>query len=363
MASALVAGAGIGFGSVTAGADPSPPSRASDLAHYKELTTKTEKVQEAYLEAQHDLKQKRAELDAANAELAAARKHERQAEQKVHAERARIDELSAASLEGAGLAKLSTVLGGQSARDFVQRKEAVHWLATSNKHMLAEVTRAETRAEHAKAQAATATHHAKHAKASAKKLRDSLAKRKKALKHKIARVQQALDKLPEHARKKLSAPGDEGKYVPARTSGQRAGSSGKDAGSAGKDAFVGPPGAAGKVIKAALAKRGDPYHWGADGPSAFDCSGLVQYAYSKAGISLPHSSAAQYQHGTSVARGDWKPGDLLFYGSSPSTIHHVAIYVGNGKVVHAPTAGEPVKVVPAPNGAGSDYYGAKRIIH
>jgi cell wall-associated NlpC family hydrolase len=384
MASALVAGAGIGFGSVTAGADPSPPSRASDLAHYKELTTKTEKVQEAYLKAQYDLKQKRAELDAATAKLAAARKHERQAEQKVHAERARIDKLSAASLEGAGLAKLSTVLGGQSAQDFVQRKEAVQWLATSNKHMLGEVRRAETRAEHANAHATTATHQAEHAKTSAKKLRDSLAKRKKALKHKIARVQQALDTLPAPARKKLSAPGDEGKYVPAHTSGQHAGSSGEhqgsagqdagpsgehqgsagqDAGSSGKDAFVGPPGAAGKVIKAALAKRGDPYRWGADGPSAFDCSGLVQYAYSKAGISLPHSSAAQYQHGTPVARGDWKPGDLLFYGSSPSSIHHVAIYVGNGKVVHAPTAGEPVKVVPAPNGAGSNYYGAKRIVH
>jgi cell wall-associated NlpC family hydrolase len=357
VAAALVAGAGAGIGSVTAGADPVPHSNSSsELQHYKELATKTEKVQEAYLTAQHDLKQKRHELHAANAKLATAHKHGKQAEQKVAAERSRVDELSAASLEGAQLSKLSTLLGGQSAHDLVQRHEAMGWLASSNQRMLNEMTRASRQAQHAKQEAAHAQRRATAAEDAAVTLRDSLAKRKKVLSGKIAKAKEALEKLSAPAKKKLSEPGDQGTFVPAHEAAQ-------DAGSSEKDTFVGPAGTAGDVIKAALAKRGDPYRWGADGPGAFDCSGLVQYAYAKAGISMPHSSAAQYQRGTPVARGAWKPGDLLFYGSGPSAIHHVAIYVGNGEVVHAPNAGEPVKVVPAPNGAGSDYYGAKRIVH
>ena len=78
-------------------------------------------------------------------------------------------------------------------------------------------------------------------------------------------------------------------------------------------------------------------------------------------MSLPHSSRMQYTYGKPVASGQWVAGDLLFYGRSASSIHHVAIFIGNGKIVHASTSGVPVKVVPV-SGAGSDYFGAKRIV-
>jgi cell wall-associated NlpC family hydrolase len=96
------------------------------------------------------------------------------------------------------------------------------------------------------------------------------------------------------------------------------------------------------AVNTALAQVGDPYVWGAGGPDAFDCSGLTQYAYSAAGISLPHSSRMQAGMGAPVSVSQLQPGDLLFYYSPTS---HVAMYIGNGQMVHASTSGSPVKVV------------------
>ena len=104
----------------------------------------------------------------------------------------------------------------------------------------------------------------------------------------------------------------------------------------------GGSGAARAAVQTALAQVGDPYVWGAGGPNAFDCSGLTQYAYAAAGISLPHSSRMQSQMGTAVTRAQLQPGDLLFY---YSPVSHVSMYIGNGQMVHASTSGVPVKVV------------------
>jgi cell wall-associated NlpC family hydrolase len=104
---------------------------------------------------------------------------------------------------------------------------------------------------------------------------------------------------------------------------------------------VAASGAAGTAVAAAMAKRGSPYVWAAAGPSSFDCSGLVQYAYAAAGVSLPHSSRAQASMGRAVSRGDLQPGDLIAFGSP---VYHIGIYIGNGQMVHAPTSGDVVKV-------------------
>jgi cell wall-associated NlpC family hydrolase len=79
----------------------------------------------------------------------------------------------------------------------------------------------------------------------------------------------------------------------------------------------------------------------------FDCSGLTQYAYAQAGISIPRNSRAQYAALPKVSAGNLQPGDLVFWASNPgnpSTIHHVAIYLGNDQVVQAPESGDVVKV-------------------
>ena len=103
-----------------------------------------------------------------------------------------------------------------------------------------------------------------------------------------------------------------------------------------------PGGGAQTAVNTAMAQLGAPYVWAASGPNSFDCSGLVQYAYAAAGISLPHSSSMQARAGTAVSRSQLQPGDLIaFY----SPVSHIGIYIGNGMMVHAPTSGDVVKTV------------------
>jgi cell wall-associated NlpC family hydrolase len=116
-----------------------------------------------------------------------------------------------------------------------------------------------------------------------------------------------------------------------------------EAGTASASAAVAAPTAAAQAaVNTALAQVGKPYAWGAAGPGSYDCSGLAQYAYKAAGISLPHSSRTQSTMGTPVSKANLKPGDLVFF---YSPVSHVAVYIGNGQIVHASTAGQPVKVI------------------
>ncbi len=91
----------------------------------------------------------------------------------------------------------------------------------------------------------------------------------------------------------------------------------------------------------AMSKVGSPYRYGASGPNAFDCSGLVSWAFKKAGKSLPRTSRAQSKVGTPVSRDQLQPGDLVFF---YKPVSHVGIYLGDGKVLHASTRKSPVKI-------------------
>ncbi|MFF9345333.1 transglycosylase SLT domain-containing protein [Streptomyces sp. NPDC014773] len=133
---------------------------------------------------------------------------------------------------------------------------------------------------------------------------------------------------------------------------------------------------AGIAVESAKRMLGKPYSWGggnAQGPSTgiccspngssgertvgFDCSGLVLYAYAQAGINMPRTAAEQYRVSEPVT-GKFRPGDLVFYGSSPSTIHHVAIYVGGGWIIEAPRPGANVRY--SPMDTMPDLYGVAR---
>jgi cell wall-associated NlpC family hydrolase len=100
--------------------------------------------------------------------------------------------------------------------------------------------------------------------------------------------------------------------------------------------------AAQTAVNTALAQVGDRYVYGATGPNSFDCSGLTSFSYKAAGISLPRTSKAQSTFGTPVSKGNLQPGDLvLFY----SPVSHVAMYIGNGQIVHALNSSKPVQVM------------------
>jgi cell wall-associated NlpC family hydrolase len=100
-------------------------------------------------------------------------------------------------------------------------------------------------------------------------------------------------------------------------------------------------GGASAVVNYAMAQVGRPYCYGGAGPSCFDCSGLTMRAWAQAGVSLPHSSAAQYGVGRHVSASELQPGDLIFY---YSPISHVSIYIGNGQRVSATHTGDYVRV-------------------
>ena len=107
------------------------------------------------------------------------------------------------------------------------------------------------------------------------------------------------------------------------------------------------PGGEGTLaVQAALTRIGSPYSWGGSGPSQFDCSGLVMWAFQQAGISLPHSSQALARGGQPVEMSQMQPGDVVNYYSDAS---HSAIYIGDGMMVHASTYGTPVRVAPVNN--------------
>lgn len=97
------------------------------------------------------------------------------------------------------------------------------------------------------------------------------------------------------------------------------------------------------ILSAAASRLGSPYVWGATGPNAFDCSGFTGWSYAQAGISLPRVSQAQASAGTRVSIDQLAPGDLvLYYGG----LSHIAIYAGNGQIIHAPSTGSVVSYAP-----------------
>jgi len=115
----------------------------------------------------------------------------------------------------------------------------------------------------------------------------------------------------------------------------------------GQSSTLAAPQAVSVAIRYALDQVGKPYVWGATGPDSYDCSGLVQSSYAMAGVALPRTSREQARVGTAVDLPDLLPGDLLFWAYNPSdlsTVHHVAMYLGDGKIVQAPQPGEFVEV-------------------
>jgi cell wall-associated NlpC family hydrolase len=99
------------------------------------------------------------------------------------------------------------------------------------------------------------------------------------------------------------------------------------------------------AVQAALAELGTPYLWGGEGPGGFDCSGLVQFAYARAGFALPRTAQEQYDATVHVAEAtSVLPGDLVFFGSGPRGVEHVGIALGDGRMVDAPHTGAVVRI-------------------
>ncbi len=112
-----------------------------------------------------------------------------------------------------------------------------------------------------------------------------------------------------------------------------------------------------RAVQIAAKELGVPYRYGGSSPSGFDCSGLVAYVYGKLGVDLPHNAAAQFKYGRPVTTSQLAPGDLVFFHG----LGHVGLYIGNGKIIHAPSSGRRVEVQSLGVRSGS-VEGARRLV-
>jgi cell wall-associated NlpC family hydrolase len=342
------------LGAVVAGhvqADPADDA----LAKLNALSRQAEQTTEAMHSAQLDLNNKLAVQQAADAKHTADAAAVESAKSQLATFQSSVDKLAAAQYMGGrtdGLDAMLTATSPQGLIDqlAVQRVMAAEMSAQMKSYR--DIGRQAAVAEEASAKSAA---DAKTAAEQAAAVRADLQSKQSKLQLQIAVVKSQYTALTPNQRQALAAmppipapPAPEA-LPPANDPGVLAAPpDGIPPGDVAPPEAVPGGGApeAATVIQAALSRIGSPYSWGASGPNAFDCSGLVMWSFQQAGISLPHSSQALAQGGQPVSRDQMQPGDLVTYYSDAS---HVAIYIGDGMMVHASTYGTPVRVAPVDN--------------
>jgi peptidoglycan DL-endopeptidase CwlO len=337
---ALVAAGGLILTPIPASAEPQPTTatEAASLiaarAHDLEVLTERFNAAGEELKAiQEEAARAAADLTAAVAALAQAREHVR--------------EVAYGAYTGGRLGPFEAMLTSDSPDELLDRVGTLQTIAAHNNDALGNADRANHDADRAKAAAEQAA-------ADAQAQVELLAAQKKDLDNQIAAYQAEYERLNAEEQRASRAAAERQAAADQAAADQAAAEPGASSGQSSDPAPAAPPAppapaaapatggssAAQTAVDTAMAQLGDPYVWAAAGPDAFDCSGLVQYAYAAAGIQLPHSSSMQSTMGSPVARSALLPGDLVFF---YSPVSHVGIYIGNGQMVHASTSGEPVK--------------------
>jgi len=299
--------------SVLPGTASAVPDRATSPEQAMQLVTQADHELEVVSEQLNDAK---VALEQQQAAAVAAEQAAVEAQQRLDALDGQIRRLARSAYTGDTFSELDVMLTSGSAEQFMDQLGTLDAIAGHTNDLVTEISIVSQ-------DAATAKEAADKAAAEAQSTVDSIATKQADLEKQVADYKRQYATLTAPQQEQVSRV-HAGEAVPVPSG------------------VIAPSGAAQAAVDTALAQVGDPYVWGAGGPNAFDCSGLTQYAYSAAGVSLPHSSRGQSGMGQAVSRDQLQPGDLLFYYSPTS---HVAMYVGNGQMVHASTAGKPVQVV------------------
>jgi cell wall-associated NlpC family hydrolase len=338
------------FGSALAAnvqADPADDA----LAKLNELSRQAEQTTEAMHSAQLDLNNKLAAQRDAEAKHAANVAAVESAKSQLATFQMSVDKLAAAQYMGGRTDGLDAILTATSPQGLIDQLAVQRVMAaeiSAQMKSYREIGQQAALAEQASAKSAA---EAKTAAEQAAAVRADLQSKQSQLQVQIAVVKSQYMALTPNQRETLAAvppappvpppapvppPGDPAVLAAAPAPG------------AIPPGDVAPPGGGDRAvaIQAALSRIGSPYSWGGSGPSAFDCSGLVMWAFQQQGISLPHSSQALASGGQPVSRDQMQPGDLVTFYSDAS---HVGIYIGDGMMVHASTYGTPVRVAPVDN--------------
>lgn len=356
-------------------ADPNDPTTADQAQQaYLDSSHRAGALNEELLVAQEKESAATAAAAAAGEQVTAtaaavesAKAQAAQADAAAAGYQAKVDAFANASFRGARLDGMSVMLTAGSAEDFLDQMSSLDRVAADSQQTLNEAIAARDTAAAAKAQADAAAAAAAQAKAdadaaaaSAQQATADVTTRKSDLDAEAARYKALYDSLSQQERDaadaaqeqanasaNAAAPAEAASRSDARTDLAATSSAAESAPSAPAGS-----GAAAVAVAAALSKVGSPYVYGAAGPNAFDCSGLTSWAWAQAGVSIPRTSGGQAGL-PSVPLSQLQPGDLVTY---YSPVSHVAMYIGNGQVVHASTESRPVYVTTV-NGAGPNASG------
>ena len=254
---------------------------------------------------------------------------------------------------------LDTLMGASSFSDLINRYDMLQRLSKQDNEILVQVDTyrgqvADRRAELAQ-QAKEQKALTNQAAAAQKKVLQKQADVAKQLKGKESQVAQ-LEKEWKAQQAALAAQAKEAARLAALKAQQAAANHPHTVSGPGIQVSVPSSASGSKVIQVAVQYIGVPYVWAGADPSGFDCSGFVMYVYGKLGIDLPHSSRMMSEMGSAVSDSQLQPGDLVFFGSP---VHHVGIYVGDGKMINSPYTGASVRIESVWR---SSYAGARRII-
>jgi cell wall-associated NlpC family hydrolase len=307
-------------------------------ARYEELSAQAAQTEEDLSQAQEALAASQQEQNEANAALTGATQALNEALQVENQFRGEIDTLGASMYRNGQIVSWSAIFTSGSAEEYLDQMSALDLISTYNAETLGRLTEVTSQADAAQATAAQAQERATAAAIAAQTAVTDLEQKSTELDTQIQEVRDALAELSPEQRDEFGTVQDDGIYL-------------------------GPPGAANDAMQAALGRRGAEYEWGATGPDEFDCSGLTSWAYRQAGVTIPRTSRQQWTVGRPVSQNELQPGDLLFYDDgtgNPATIHHVGMYVGDGRMVDAPSEGKLVDV--RPTRSDGHYIGARRIV-
>ena len=323
-------------GGVEAQAEP-PLTVAEAKARIAQLETDASAIDQEYVEISEQLKKGRAKLTLKRADVAAQSK-------RVEKLKLQVGQVALAQFQNRNLDTAAQLFVTSDTEGFLSQISTVEKVSENQNSVLQ---------EYQQEQAALAA-----IELTAKTDLAALAEQEKQLKalrtasdKKIAESKQVLAKLTAEERRKIAAE-ERRAAADAReraesgteaTSGTKTKT--KTTSTSARDDDDEPAAASGgskgaRALAYARAQLGDPYRFAAAGPDAFDCSGLTSAAWKSVGVSLPRSSRSQAGAGTSVSKSNLQPGDLVFF---YSPISHVALYAGNGQIIHAPRPGKSVE--------------------
>lgn len=304
----LAVGAAVLVPALPAAAEPSP---AQVRRKIEKLNEDVERIVERYNKATVDLKAARKRLKTVNKSVA----REQATFRKL---RERLAELAANAYKSGDIGSVASMVSSDNPQAILDQAAVFTHLARNRSSEVTEFLATAQRLQREQAQA-------KATFADVKRKADELAKQKRRVEKAIAKQQRLL-------------PG-------GASSGPIGGT------------YTGPAsGPARKALEFAFAQLGKPYRYGATGPDAYDCSGLTQAAWRAAGVNLPRTTYQQINAGNRVAFEDLQPGDL-FFGNNAG---HVGLYVGDGKIIHAPRTGKNVEVVSIAGYYTQNFAGAVR---